>query len=122
MRAGPGSSGGYPQSRCARASGRRHATDKLRDFTIKYADRILFGIDISDQPSKEKAEIAARRYHCCFDILDTGKIVAAGFYPGPGAGTKQVKGMALPIDVLEKIYYKNAVRLYPGVKDVPQQT
>jgi hypothetical protein len=29
--------------------------------------------------------------------------------------------MALPIDVLEKIYYTNANLLYPGVKDVLQQ-
>ncbi len=92
--------------------------EKLRDFTIKYADRILFGTDIADQPSREKAEITARRYHRCFEILETDKIVGAGFYPGPGAGTKEVKGMALPVDVLEKIYYKNAIRLYPGVKDV----
>ena len=95
--------------------------EKLRDFTIKYADRILFGTDIGDQPSRERAEITARRYHRCFEILETDKIVGAGFYPGPGAGTKEVKGMALPTDVLEKIYYKNAIRLYPRVKEVLQQ-
>lgn len=94
--------------------------DKLRTFIIEYADRILFGTDISNQPSREKAEITAQRYHRCFEILETDEIVGAGFYPAPGAGTKEVRGMALPIDVLEKIYYKNAVRLYPHVKDVLQ--
>jgi predicted TIM-barrel fold metal-dependent hydrolase len=96
--------------------------DKLRDFMIKYADRVLFGTDIGDQPLREKAEITARRYHRCFEILETDKTVGAGFYPGPGAGTKEVKGMALPVDVLEKIYYKNAARLYPRLRDVLQQT
>ena len=95
--------------------------EKLRDFIIQYADRILFGTDISNQPLREKVEITAERYHRCFEILETDKIVRAGFYPGPGAGTKEVKGMALPIDVLEKIYYKNAARLYPRVKDVLKQ-
>jgi hypothetical protein len=28
-----------------------------------------------------------------------------------------VKGPALPMNVLENIYYKNAVRLYPRVKE-----
>ena len=32
-------------------------------------------------------------------------------------GSTKTKGLALPLDVLEKIYFRNAVRLYPGVKE-----
>lgn len=28
-----------------------------------------------------------------------------------------MKGLDLPREVLEKIYYKNAVKLYPGLKE-----
>lgn len=31
---------------------------------------------------------------------------------------RQTRGFALPVDVLEKIYYRNAARLYPRVEDV----
>ena len=89
-----------------------------RDFLIRYSDRILFGTDIADQALKENPGVTARRYHRCFEILETDKTVAAGFFPAPGEGRKEVKGLALPMDVLENIYYKNAVRLYPRVKEV----
>jgi predicted TIM-barrel fold metal-dependent hydrolase len=92
--------------------------DQIRDFLIKYSDRILFGTDIGDQPLREDPGITARRYHRCFEILETDKMVGAGFYPAPGEGRREFKGLALPIDVLENIYYRNAVRLYPRVKEV----
>ena len=44
--------------------------------------------------------------------------VAAGFFPARGEGRKELKGLALPMHVLENFYYKNAVRLYPRVKEV----
>ena len=92
--------------------------DGIRDFLIQYSDRILFGTDIADQVLKEGAAVTARRYHRCFEILETDKPISAGFFPPPGEGRKEMKGLALPMDVLEKIYYKNAVRLYPRVKGV----
>lgn len=87
--------------------------DKLREFVITYADRILFGTDSQREPLKEKLERTAHRYNRCFQILETRSIVKGGFY-----GDKEVTGLELPLDVLEKIYYRNAVRLYPRVKQV----
>ena len=92
--------------------------DRVRDFLIRCSDRILFGTDIADQVLKEAPGVTARRYHRCFEILETDNTVAAGFFPAPGEGRKEVRGLALPIDVLENIYYKNAIRLYPRVKEV----
>jgi len=88
---------------------------------IKYSDRILFGTDIADRVLKEDPAVTAKRYHRCFRILETDETIDAGFFPAPGEERRAVKGMALPVDVLEKIYYKNAVRLYPQVKDVLQR-
>ncbi len=87
--------------------------DKLRNFIIKYADRILFGTDIGGQPAEGKYRQVAESYYRAFQLLETDKVVKGGFF-----GRTETKGLALPTDVLEKIYYKNAARLYPRVKDV----
>ena len=86
---------------------------KLRNFIIKYSDRILFGTDISKQPEDENHKQVAERYNRCFQLLETDKIIKGGFFDDI-----ETKGLALPKDVLEKIYYKNATRLYPRVADV----
>ncbi len=86
---------------------------KLRDFMIKYADRILYGTDISGQPKTGQNEKVADRYLRTFLLLETDQVVRGGFF-----GETQTKGLALPEDVLKKIYYLNAIRLYPRVKDV----
>ena len=87
--------------------------EKLRNFMIKYSDRILFGTDIISQPAEDDPKQVAEQYNRCFKLLETDKIVKGGFF-----GEDQIKGLALPIEVLEKIYYRNAARLYPRVKDV----
>ncbi len=91
--------------------------DKLRDFFIKYSDRILFGTDISDQTRNGRYQDVAERYNRCFRILETDELFSDGFFSGVVEG-KKIKGLSLPVDVLEKIYFKNAVKLYPRVGDV----
>lgn len=86
--------------------------DKLRDFMIKYADRILYGTDIGGQPKEGQYERTAQMYFRSFQLLETDKIIEGGFF----SDTK-TQGLALPEDVLNKIYYQNAARLYPRVKD-----
>lgn len=90
--------------------------EKLRNFMIKYADRILYGTDIGRQPKAGKYKQVAEMYYRSFQLLETGKIIQGGFYD-----KTETKGLALPIDVLEKIYYRNAARLYPRVKDALTQ-
>jgi hypothetical protein len=72
-----------------------------RKFFIKYQDRILFGKDtynVSEYPfyfrvleSEDEYFDNIRRYH----------------------GLWKLYGLALPDDVLKKVYYKNALRLFP---------
>lgn len=86
---------------------------KLRNFFIRFADRILFGTDISEQPRTDGPDGAAERYLRCFRLLETDSTVERGFFGGEPA-----VGLDLPQDVLEKIYYKNAVRIFPRVGEV----
>ena len=52
------------------------------------------------------------RYHRCFQLSETENTVAGGFF-----GRTETKGLALPREVLEKIYWRNAARMYPRVRD-----
>ncbi len=86
--------------------------EKLRNFVIKYADRILFGTDISDVKTDTVGDMV-ERYHRCFQLLETDSLVQGGFF-----GRTETRGLALPREVLEKIYWRNAARIYPRVREV----
>lgn len=89
--------------------------ENLRSFMIEYADRIVFGTDASRVP-KEQATQYALRYWRAFRILESDGELEGGFFGGG-----RMQGLGLPRDVLEKIYYKNAVRLYPRVREQLEQ-
>jgi predicted TIM-barrel fold metal-dependent hydrolase len=76
-----------------------------RDFFIKYQDRILFGIDMP---------ISAEIYRCHFRFLETrDEYFDYPDYIGRwGKSRWRIYGLHLPDDVLRKIYYQNAARLY----------
>ncbi len=85
--------------------------DNLRSFMIEWADRILFGTDIGRWNDKAESNLRAQQYIRAFQILETGNTVKGGFFESP-----DIEGLDLPKIVLEKIYYKNAMRLYPQLK------
>ncbi|MHC4177993.1 MAG: amidohydrolase family protein [Planctomycetota bacterium] len=85
--------------------------ERLRDFMIRYQDRILFGTDIGRVG--EDARGFAERYHRCFLLLQSDKKVKGSFFDNK----TERRGLALPRDVLEKIYYRNALRIYPRARD-----
>ncbi len=94
-----------PASRIAEL-GRQPYT--ARDFLIRYADRILFGTD-GPWP-----ETRVKLYWRFFETKDE-------YFPyseksPPPQGIWQIYGVHLPDDVLSKIYYQNAARLVPGVR------
>jgi hypothetical protein len=86
--------------------------DNLRAFMIEYADRILFATDIGKWSDSAETAERAQQYLRAFKILETDQKVEGGFFGGP-----EIQGLALPKEVLEKIYFKNALRIYPGVKE-----
>lgn len=84
--------------------------DNLRNLFMEYSDRILFGTDIGRLKTEETGKLADR-YAKSFRILETSDTVKGGFF-----GDNNIKGLNLPKEVLEKIYYRNAVKIYPGLK------
>lgn len=84
----------------------------LRDFLVEYADRLLYGTDIGRLGNESAILGTTDKYTRTFRILETDQMVEGGFF-----GMNPVKGFDLPKDVLEKIYYKNALKIYPGLKE-----
>jgi len=83
--------------------------DNLRDFYIEYQDRILFGSDFNTSGFPDDAiQRTVDLFVDHFAILETDLMV----------NRYNSKGLNLPGEVLEKIYYKNAVKLYPGMKEL----
>ena len=74
-----------------------------RQWFIDHQDRVLFGKDIWE-PSE---------YHCYFQVLETADEYF-DYYRKRHAFWKMY-GLDLPDEVLKKLYYKNALRILPGV-------
>jgi len=79
---------------------------RAREFFIKYQDRIMFGTD-------NGMDEAMYRNH--FRWLETGDEYF-DYWGYPGQGRWKIYGMALPDSVLEKIYHKNAERIFAQYK------
>jgi predicted TIM-barrel fold metal-dependent hydrolase len=75
---------------------------RAREFFIKYQDRIMFGTD-------NGMDEAMYRNH--FRWLETGDEYF-DYWGYPGQGRWEISGMELPDAVLEKIYHKNAERIF----------
>ena len=89
-------------------------TDNLRDLYIEYQDRLLFGTDCG-RCNDDQVDFFTRKYTNFFAILETDMQLDEGFFGNVGG--KPIQGLNLPREVLEKIYYKNALKLYPGLKE-----
>ncbi|GEM_PF-3023641 len=77
---------------------------KLRKLLIDYKDRFLFGTDY-------KVARSAPAFRFLREKLETDKPLTFGMNGGP------TPGLALPPDVLNRIYYWNAAKIIPGVKE-----
>lgn len=89
--------------------------EHLRSFIIKYADRILFGTDLGNNLERADLFEVAKRYHRSFQTLESDSVI-----PARSERAKPCRGLTLPVDVLEKIYFRNAIKIYPRVRTVLQ--
>ena len=85
--------------------------DAGREFFVKYADRIVYGTDLSSGQTVEQARVRAGIVFRWLETEDTFRMPAdADFLLGaPEDGI--VHGMSLPDDALAKIYRENFSRL-----------
>jgi predicted TIM-barrel fold metal-dependent hydrolase len=74
-----------------------------REWMIRYQDRVLFGKDI----------YAPTEYHTYFRVLETADEYF-DYYRKRHAHWKMY-GLDLPDEVLRKLYYKNALTLFPSI-------
>lgn len=83
--------------------------DRVRDFIIKYQDRLLYGTDVGYSGSNNPEGFKKRMHDTWTDdwkYFVTGEEMTSGKFRGSFTGLK------LPKDVVEKIYFNNAVKWY----------
>ncbi len=82
---------------------------KVRDFLIKYQDRLLYGTDLSDEGSQDGDKLKLNlhdiwssdwRYFTSSDELTSNQF------------NGKFQGLRLPREVIDKIYFKNAIKWY----------
>jgi len=76
---------------------------RARQFFVDYQDRILFGKDANN----------VSEYYTYFRVLETDDEYF-DYYRKRHAHWKMY-GLALPDSILKKLYYKNALRLFPSI-------
>ncbi len=84
--------------------------EKVRNFLIKYQDRVLYGTDLEFldiEPTPEALKEWQETYARDWKFLATGQTL---LFKG-----RKIQGLNLPEPVLRHIYHDNAVRWIPGI-------
>ena len=84
--------------------------EKVRDFMIKYQDRVLYGTDSELYPEgnvEQATKYWQKTYAQDWKYFATAEVIS---YRG-----HNVRGLALPPSVLRKLYHDNAVKWFPGI-------
>jgi predicted TIM-barrel fold metal-dependent hydrolase len=82
---------------------------RTRALFLKYQDRVMFGTD---------NEVSEAMYRNHFRWLETSDEYF-DYWGSPGQGRFAIAGLALPDEVLEKLYHKNAELLFGQFKRQP---
>jgi Amidohydrolase len=95
--------------------------EKVRSFFIEYQDRLLYGTDLTLNPGEDPEEFKRSAHevwtrdwrYLATDETQRVEIIRA-----------DVRGLALPREVIDKVYYQNAVRAFalggPGTPRKPR--
>jgi len=88
--------------------------EKVRQFLIRYQDRILYGTDIAHGKGDTDEQVAADAHEAWladWRFLNTGETLHSPDFD------EAFQGLALPQGVVDKIYRINARRMFPGAWD-----
>ncbi len=89
--------------------------EKVRDFIIKYQDQLLYGTDIAindrgnTKPSEKTQQIIQDVWMDDWKYFTTTEVLTQD------DKVKEYQGLDLPISVLKKIYYDNAMKMFPDL-------
>jgi predicted TIM-barrel fold metal-dependent hydrolase len=94
--------------------------EKVRSFFIRYQDRLLYGSDLTENPpsAAERAQNPPMNPAADFTAEADGfwrsdwQYLATGAVQHIEAINADVRGLALPKPVIDKIYYRNARRVF----------
>ncbi len=93
----------------------------IREFFLKYQDRILFGSDGNPGRGIDEFWIPHWRFLETYDEHFDHPAQLRSPTGAPLHGRWRISGIALPDDVLRKVYYTNALRYLPSVRDSIQR-
>jgi hypothetical protein len=83
--------------------------ERVRNFCIKYQDRLLYGTDVSYNGSNDPEGFRSRMHNEWMDdwkYFVTDSEMTSGLFEG------SFKGLQLPKEVIDKLYRENAVKWY----------
>lgn len=83
--------------------------EKVRNFCIKYQDRLLYGTDLSDNDSSDPLKLASWVHETWLDdwkYFTSSAMMTSDKFKGT------FKGLQLPKEVIRKIYSENAIKWY----------
>jgi predicted TIM-barrel fold metal-dependent hydrolase len=96
----------------------RQPTEKVRAFLVRYQDRVLYGLDQTRSPDPGRKDSAEERTAFAKSLEDQYRRDFQ-YYAGEGEMEyrgKAVRCLALPREVVEKLFHGNAERVIPGLK------
>ncbi|TMU50717.1 amidohydrolase family protein [Flagellimonas algicola] len=84
---------------------------KVRDFFIKYQDRVIYGTDLGESDNSNPLELERKikeLWENDWKYFNTDELFYVPQLNDP------VRGLSLPREVVDKIYYSNARKLFPN--------
>ncbi len=88
--------------------------EKVREFIIKYQDRLLYGTDAGIRDRDKSPTNITKIKNIIQDVwLKDWDYFATDKIMIQNDKVKSYQGLDLPVSVLKKIYYENAMRMYP---------
>lgn len=89
--------------------------EKVRNFIIKYQDNLLYGTDVAIKYSDKQTSLEDAQETIDGVWLRDWEYFTTDHIMTQNDKVKEYQGLDLPVSVLKKIYYDNAMRMYPGL-------